>query len=71
MAVSLSQMWTVAKHVRGRKLWPGQRYPTVLMLEPIFRGDLACAGCSTIQYPGPRPSDGAGINKAHYARRMP
>jgi hopanoid biosynthesis associated radical SAM protein HpnH len=30
----------------GRK-----RYPLVLMLEPLFRCNLACAGCGKIQYP--------------------
>ncbi|MFM8222969.1 MAG: adenosyl-hopene transferase HpnH, partial [Planctomycetaceae bacterium] len=28
-----------------------QRYPVVLMLEPLFRCNLACAGCGKIQYP--------------------
>ncbi|MFQ5474138.1 MAG: adenosyl-hopene transferase HpnH, partial [Dehalococcoidia bacterium] len=28
-----------------------QRYPLVLMLEPLFRCNLACAGCGKIQYP--------------------
>ncbi len=32
--------------LRGRK-----RYPFVLMLEPLFRCNLACAGCGKIQYP--------------------
>ncbi|HLU49015.1 MAG TPA: adenosyl-hopene transferase HpnH, partial [Planctomycetota bacterium] len=27
------------------------RYPLVLMLEPLFRCNLACAGCGKIQYP--------------------
>ena len=29
-----------------------KRYPLVLMLEPLFRCNLACAGCGKIQYPG-------------------
>jgi hopanoid biosynthesis associated radical SAM protein HpnH len=28
-----------------------KRYPLVLMLEPLFRCNLACAGCGKIQYP--------------------
>jgi len=52
MAVPISQMWTVATYVL-RKRWSGQkRYPLVLMLEPLFRCNLACAGCGKIQYPG-------------------
>ena len=28
-----------------------KRYPLVLMLEPLFRCNLACAGCGKIQHP--------------------
>ena len=52
MAVPLSQMWTVAQYVLGQRLRGRQRYPLVLMLEPLFRCNLACAGCGKIQYPG-------------------
>lgn len=52
MAVPLSQMWTVASYVLKQKLKGNQRYPLVLMLEPLFRCNLACAGCGKIQYPG-------------------
>lgn len=51
MGVPLSQMWTVATYVLGKKLRGVQRYPIVLMLEPLFRCNLACAGCGKIQYP--------------------
>ncbi|UCD74736.1 MAG: adenosyl-hopene transferase HpnH [Phycisphaerales bacterium] len=51
MAVPLSQMWTVAAYVLGRKLSRRKRYPLVLMLEPLFRCNLACSGCGKIQYP--------------------
>lgn len=51
MGVPLSQMWTVAKYVVGRKLRRVKRYPLVLMLEPLFRCNLACAGCGKIQHP--------------------
>ena len=51
MAVPVSQMWTVASYVLGKKLRGVKRYPTVLMLEPLFRCNLACAGCGKIQYP--------------------
>src|SRR6266478_3132928 len=51
MAVPVSQMWTVASYVLRQKLAGRKRYPLVLMLEPLFRCNLACAGCGKIQYP--------------------
>ena len=51
MAVPISQMWTVASYVLKQKMAGRQRYPLVLMLEPLFRCNLACAGCGKIQYP--------------------
>ncbi|MDP9268069.1 MAG: adenosyl-hopene transferase HpnH [Acidobacteriota bacterium] len=51
MAVPVSQMATVASYVLRQKLAGRKRYPLVLMLEPLFRCNLACAGCGKIQYP--------------------
>jgi hopanoid biosynthesis associated radical SAM protein HpnH len=51
MGVPISQMWTVATYVLRQKLRGVKRYPLVLMLEPLFRCNLACAGCGKIQYP--------------------
>src|ERR1051326_2094693 len=51
MGVPISQMWTVASYVLAQKLARRTRYPLVLMLEPLFRCNLACAGCGKIQYP--------------------
>ncbi|MCU1299198.1 MAG: Radical domain protein [Acidobacteriaceae bacterium] len=51
MSVPISQMWTVATYVIGQKLAGRKQYPLVLMLEPLFRCNLACAGCGKIQYP--------------------
>ncbi len=51
MAVPISQMWTVAVYVLRQRLAGRRRYPLVLMLEPLFRCNLACAGCGKIQYP--------------------
>jgi hopanoid biosynthesis associated radical SAM protein HpnH len=51
MSVPVSQMWSVASYVIGQKLKRRSRYPLVLMLEPLFRCNLACAGCGKIQYP--------------------
>jgi hopanoid biosynthesis associated radical SAM protein HpnH len=38
--------YVMKQHLMGRK-----RYPLVLMLEPLFRCNLACAGCGKIDYP--------------------
>jgi hopanoid biosynthesis associated radical SAM protein HpnH len=51
MAVPISQMWTVATYVLKKRFSGQKRYPLVLMLEPLFRCNLACAGCGKIQYP--------------------
>ena len=51
MPVPVAQMWTVASYVLKQKLARRKRYPLVLMLEPLFRCNLACAGCGKIQYP--------------------
>jgi hopanoid biosynthesis associated radical SAM protein HpnH len=44
-------MWAVASYVVKQRLRGRRRYPLVLMLEPLFRCNLACAGCGKIQYP--------------------
>ncbi len=51
MAVPVSQMWAVASYVVRQKLAGRKRYPLVLMLEPLYKCNLACAGCGKIQYP--------------------
>jgi hopanoid biosynthesis associated radical SAM protein HpnH len=51
VAGPISQMWTVSTYVLRQKLKRRRRYPLVLMLEPLFRCNLACAGCGKIQYP--------------------
>ncbi|VAX42074.1 Radical SAM protein required for addition of adenosine to hopane skeleton, HpnH, partial [hydrothermal vent metagenome] len=51
VGVPLSQMWTVASYVIGKKLRGVKQYPLVLMLEPLFRCNLSCAGCGKIQHP--------------------
>lgn len=51
MPVPISQMWTVASYVLKQKLRRRKHYPLVLMLEPLLRCNLACAGCGKIQYP--------------------
>jgi hopanoid biosynthesis associated radical SAM protein HpnH len=41
----------LASYIAGRKLRGDKRYPLVLMLEPLFQCNLACAGCGKIDYP--------------------
>ena len=51
MGVPLLQQYKVGKYVIGKKLRGIEKYPLVLMLEPLFRCNLACAGCGKIDYP--------------------
>jgi hopanoid biosynthesis associated radical SAM protein HpnH len=51
MGVPIAQMLTVTRYVLGMRLRGVKRYPLVLMLEPLFRCNLACAGCGKIQFP--------------------
>jgi hopanoid biosynthesis associated radical SAM protein HpnH len=51
MSVPVSQMWAVASYVLKQRVTRNRHYATVLMLEPLLRCNLACAGCGKIQYP--------------------
>jgi hopanoid biosynthesis associated radical SAM protein HpnH len=51
MGVPVSQMMAVAGYILKQKTLGRKRYPLVLMLEPLFRCNLACVGCGKIQYP--------------------
>jgi len=51
MSIPLLQMYRVARYLAARKLRGDKRYPLVLMLEPLFQCNLACAGCGKIDYP--------------------
>jgi hopanoid biosynthesis associated radical SAM protein HpnH len=51
MAVPLNQAVRVGAYVLKQHLIGRKRYPLVLMLEPLFRCNLACAGCGKIDYP--------------------
>src|SRR6516165_9414097 len=53
MAVPLNQALRVGAYVVRQHLLGRKRYPLVLMLEPLFRCNLACAGCGKIDYPDP------------------
>ncbi len=51
MGVPLIQAVRVGSYILKQKLKGNTRYPLVLMLEPLFRCNLACAGCGKIDYP--------------------
>lgn len=51
MGVPLLQQYRVGRYILGQKIKRNKRYPLVLMLEPLFRCNLACAGCGKIDYP--------------------
>ena len=50
MAVPLIQQIRVGAYILGKRLTGVARYPLVLMLEPLFRCNLACPGCGKIDY---------------------
>ena len=43
----------IAAYLLKQRLTGRKRYPLVLMLEPLFRCNLACVGCGKIDYPDP------------------
>jgi hopanoid biosynthesis associated radical SAM protein HpnH len=51
LAVPLIQQVRVASYIMKQKVKGNKRYPLVLMLEPLFRCNLACSGCGKIDYP--------------------
>ncbi|RJS93958.1 adenosyl-hopene transferase HpnH [Salinisphaera sp. Q1T1-3] len=51
MSVPLIQQYRVASYIMKQKLARVERYPLVLMLEPLFQCNLACAGCGKIDHP--------------------
>ena len=51
MTVPLLQQIKVGSYIMKQKLKGNDKYPLVLMLEPLFRCNLACPGCGKIDYP--------------------
>jgi hopanoid biosynthesis associated radical SAM protein HpnH len=51
VAIPLLQKARIGAYVVRQQLAGRRRYPLVLMLEPLFRCNLACAGCGKIDYP--------------------
>src|SRR5258708_40242723 len=51
MAIRFFKELRIAGFVVKQNLMGRKRYPLVLMLEPLFRCNLACVGCGKIDYP--------------------
>ena len=51
MGIPLQQQIRIGAYLLKNHLMGVKRYPMVLMLEPLFRCNLACAGCGKIDYP--------------------
>jgi len=52
VSVPLIQQIRVGAYILKQRIQGNKKYPLVLMLEPLFRCNLACAGCGKIDYPG-------------------
>ncbi|HEY3532818.1 MAG TPA: adenosyl-hopene transferase HpnH, partial [Casimicrobiaceae bacterium] len=51
MSIPLMQQARIGAYIVRQQIARRARYPLVLMLEPLFRCNLACAGCGKIDYP--------------------
>jgi hopanoid biosynthesis associated radical SAM protein HpnH len=51
MGIELKQAFEIGKYLVTQRLKGNKKYPLVLMLEPLFRCNLACSGCGKIQHP--------------------
>jgi hopanoid biosynthesis associated radical SAM protein HpnH len=51
MGVPFIQQYRVSSYLINQKLHRRRRYPLVMMLEPLFRCNLKCAGCGRVDYP--------------------
>jgi hopanoid biosynthesis associated radical SAM protein HpnH len=51
LAIPFRQSAYVGAYLVKKRLMGVKRYPLVMMLEPLFRCNLACAGCGKIDYP--------------------
>src|SRR5919108_671196 len=51
MAIPFYKELRIGGYLIKQKLLGRKRYPLVLMLEPLFRCNLACVGCGKIDYP--------------------
>ena len=53
MSIPLLQKVRVGAYIARQHFSGNKRYPLALMLEPLFRCNLACNGCGKIDYPDP------------------
>jgi len=51
MSIPFIQKYSIAKYLLAQRLRGKQRYPLVLMLEPLFQCNLTCPSCGKINYP--------------------
>ncbi|MBL0337742.1 MAG: adenosyl-hopene transferase HpnH [Rhodospirillaceae bacterium] len=51
MSIPIIQQLRVGSYIMRQRLKGVKKYPLVLMLEPLFRCNLACSGCGKIDYP--------------------
>ncbi len=51
MSINLMQAIEIGKYLVAQRIKGRKRFPLVLMLEPLFRCNLACSGCGKIQHP--------------------
>ena len=51
MGIPLIQTYRIGRYILSKRIKGERRYPLVLMLEPLFQCNLACAGCGKIDYP--------------------
>lgn len=51
MSIPLRQQLAVGSYLIKQKLKGVKKYPLVLMLEPLYKCNLACAGCGKIDHP--------------------
>lgn len=51
MSIPVAQAMAISSYILKQKLARNKRYPLVLMLEPLLRCNLECAGCGKIQHP--------------------
>lgn len=51
MGIHVQQALSVGQYLVSQRLKGRKYFPLVLMLEPLFRCNLACSGCGKIQHP--------------------
>ena len=67
MQVPFFKEMRIGAYILKQKLRGRKRYPLVLMLEPLFRCNLACAGCGKIDYPAEILNQRISVKDALYA----